>query len=647
VKKTRKASSKKLNHILTDFISEPKPKPKPNSIYMKFDMNTIQHLGISMYSRLPPVIGELVANSYDADAKNVNIYFYDRDNNNKQIIVEDDGHGMTFEEISSCFLTIGRNRRKEEGDISPSGRKVIGRKGIGKLAMFGIANEIIVTTIKNGIKNVFRLNLDEIKNTKDVFYYPPHEVVNEIVNERNKTIIKLHKLNRKSNFEPIEIAKDLAKRFLIFDESFKVSIYHNDGNPIKVTNELRFENIKEEFSFIFPNDELNVDYENKDKVTGKIIVSENTIKSSFQGIYLVARGKLIHENSFYDIRADDHIHSYITGYLNVDFIDDDADLDLISTNRQSLNWEYEKTSKLKEYIQEMLKFVSREARKKREQKKKELIEELHGSSIDDWLKAIPAIESKVAKKMVNAIIKDPKLDVQKSVQLIDFIKSHFEFQSFKDFAADLESADETDVSGIIQLLKDWEILEAKELHKLALVRIEAIKQFEKAIDENFREVPELHNFLKKFPWLLDPKITEFKDEQRYSKLLKETFKEDELPESDRRIDFLCVDFTDTIFVIELKRPHIKANASTFEQAIEYKSFIEEKKGNDPDFSKRFVKTIIVCGGISDTRKNRNIAESHRKSGFVHVRTYDELLVSARKYHQEFLERYEELQKKQS
>jgi len=31
-------------------------------------MNTIQHLGISMYSTLPPVIGEVVANAWDADA---------------------------------------------------------------------------------------------------------------------------------------------------------------------------------------------------------------------------------------------------------------------------------------------------------------------------------------------------------------------------------------------------------------------------------------------------------------------------------------------------------------------------------------------------------------------------------------------------
>ena len=35
---------------------------------MKFDIGTIKHLGLQMYSTLPPVIGELVTNAWDANA---------------------------------------------------------------------------------------------------------------------------------------------------------------------------------------------------------------------------------------------------------------------------------------------------------------------------------------------------------------------------------------------------------------------------------------------------------------------------------------------------------------------------------------------------------------------------------------------------
>lgn len=46
-----------------------------DKLIMKFDLQTIEHLGIQMYYTLPPVIAELVSNSYDADAKNVTIKF--------------------------------------------------------------------------------------------------------------------------------------------------------------------------------------------------------------------------------------------------------------------------------------------------------------------------------------------------------------------------------------------------------------------------------------------------------------------------------------------------------------------------------------------------------------------------------------------
>lgn len=40
---------------------------------ISFDLNTIDHLGVKLYSTIPPMIAELVANAWDADATNVEI----------------------------------------------------------------------------------------------------------------------------------------------------------------------------------------------------------------------------------------------------------------------------------------------------------------------------------------------------------------------------------------------------------------------------------------------------------------------------------------------------------------------------------------------------------------------------------------------
>ena len=77
---------------------------------MSFDPHTIEHLGVKMYSNIPNAIAELVANSYDAEAENVQIELFD-DGQEKSIRIVDDGVGMDFEDVNNKFLRIGRKRR--------------------------------------------------------------------------------------------------------------------------------------------------------------------------------------------------------------------------------------------------------------------------------------------------------------------------------------------------------------------------------------------------------------------------------------------------------------------------------------------------------------------------------------------------------
>lgn len=107
------------------------------NLELKFDMRTIEHLGIKMYSRLPNALAELVANAFDADAKVVNIHFFDE--TEKKIIVQDNGLGMSFEEINDKFLVIGRKRRNDDSKRETDfGRKITGKKGLGKLLCLGL-----------------------------------------------------------------------------------------------------------------------------------------------------------------------------------------------------------------------------------------------------------------------------------------------------------------------------------------------------------------------------------------------------------------------------------------------------------------------------------------------------------------------------
>ena len=88
-------------------------------------------LGREGVSRSDGALVELIKNSYDADA---NFCFICFDKANDRIIIIDDGTGMTQAIISSAWMTIGTDNKKQEF-ISQKKRIKSGEKGIGRFAL--------------------------------------------------------------------------------------------------------------------------------------------------------------------------------------------------------------------------------------------------------------------------------------------------------------------------------------------------------------------------------------------------------------------------------------------------------------------------------------------------------------------------------
>ena len=106
-------------------------------------------------------------------------------------------------------------------------------------------------------------------------------------------------------------------------------------------------------------------------------------------------------------------------------------------------------------------------------------------------------------------------------------------------------------------------------------RIATIKELHKFIETNAKEVPTIHNFLKEFPWVIDPRWTLVADERKYSDLLRDEFpKSDTIPEVDRRIDFLCVSERTHLIVVEIKRPQSRISMKELDQIFKYVTFID-------------------------------------------------------------------------
>lgn len=608
---------------------------------ISFDKNTIDHLGIKLYSSFPPVIVEMISNAYDADAENVEISI---DYGAKMVTITDDGNGMSHDELNENYLLIGRNRRlSDKTDLSRNkGRKVTGKKGLGKLAVFGIAKTIEVVSVKNQIKNGFSINYDELKRQNQGEYYPT-PLFNEIeVNEKNFTQITIKSIKQKTIMGIQELSVSLARRFRFFDAGFKVILKDaTTGKTINLKSSLFFDSLDKEFVWEFPKDfESEIKQVEafsrlvSNKVNGKVYTKSTPLQKKDAGFLLYARNKLASENIFFDDRANDTFNSYVTGFFNVDHIDDSHAEDLISTARQSILWEEnDEISQLKKDLNKIISNVSNQWREKR---KKKIEEQL---SLDSsFYEGLSPVEATSIKNVKNTLLKNITEidDIAFVKRVLENMKTMYKFESFQSYIENLQDKEFT-LENLKKIADDWELIEAKELAKIATGRISAIKRFETYIENDAGETKVIQPFLEKFPWLLDPRITTFEREITFGKILKENFPEKELEESNRRLDFLCNLVNGELIIIELKRPRIKITQKEIDQARAYERFILK---HHKESVEKGIKTYLISDRYDMSEETKDIYESLEKDGKLYIKSYSDLLAQAKQYNKEFIKMYE-------
>ena len=180
---------------------------------MRLSLNVLEHLGINLYSNVPSVLSEVVANSWDADASKVTIGF---DKSADRIVIQDDGTGMTEAEVNARFLTVGYRRRDKQPGRTARGRAPMGRKGIGKLSLFSIAECIDVETVQMGEKSAFRMQLSAMRKAieDDEGMFRPEPRDKSAIDFSHGTRITLSKLKRRQTISTSEgLRKRVARRF--------------------------------------------------------------------------------------------------------------------------------------------------------------------------------------------------------------------------------------------------------------------------------------------------------------------------------------------------------------------------------------------------------------------------------------------------
>lgn len=581
----------------------------------------LDHIGLAMYSSLPKAISELIANAYDAYATEVKVTIPKVIDKKSEIVISDNGNGMSEGFIRQTYMKLGPNNRKEKEKTPRFKRLLIGSKGIGKLAGLGIANIMYIETVNNGEKCKFEINrrkLDAKGERLDEIEIPL--IVEKTKKPNGTTILLKELLPHVSTMSDEELRAFFVKEFG-FPEKFSIFVNGHRYSPEDIPGK---------------KIEIKDNIDNYGEVYGRItITKEPKIIKRSAGIITKVRGRRVLGPTLFDINS--HGHQYrvaerIIGEIEVPFLDPEKpegklDEFIISTSRDGFNLNHPKFIAYKNWIENKLIEISRNLEKEQADERKRKF--LENKNVQSVLKKLPKeIQEKINKLIEEVIPKLNELSQKDAALIIDLLIKAIESNEFISVLKKLEEADPRDVQKLANLLETWGIYEISSTAEHIRNKLSVIDKFEEVI-KNIRslEYNDIHKLLEKNLWLLDDNYTLYSSNETLKTILTNKISKKFKKHEKDRPDLIVKTSKGKVLIIELKRAAHKIISKDSAQVSEYQTIV---KGNQPNADP--IECYLIGNEFDEATRN----PGYEKMG-IFLRSYSEILQEAKERYKEILE----------
>lgn len=686
-----------------------------NEYTMKISKLTIDKLGVKLYDKVSAAIAELVANSYDADAKKVTVSapmnkllakkqggaLHDL---NFEIKIEDDGIGMTPKQMQDFFLIVGAERRnnpKQGAESKCFGRKVMGRKGVGKLAPFGICRIMEVISSgdertkkqKNGGEEERYLTShiildyeDMIDDTNKDEYHPETGPLNRTLRNNRGTTIILRDFNHRRVPKIDTLSRQIAQRFGIKSKNWEIVLEDNNpsaanGKHPQVVGEfdvpkmdntlIRFDpDAEADFRVIGPDGKPISDlhpgfYHDKEfyGVKGWVAYAKTPYKDDLMaGVRIYCRGKIAAQTAIFNksagFRGEHNVRSYLVGELHADWLDEKEDL--IQTDRRDIMWSDELCAAFEEWGQKIVLRIGKLSRDPMRKTVKELffktgrvkerIQERYPSEDDEAITQKALYLSEMFGKSISRAEAENEEVVKPLVDLSILIAPTV---TLDDAMSKATEKNQTTLTAIISLLRTARIAELSSFGKVAEQRIEVIKRLEELKnDKNTKEL-QLQKLIEDAPWLINPEWAPVTKNQTLETLRREfeNYYEEKTGKSislsdfdnpDKKPDFVLLNHDNRAQIVEIKRPKHELTNEEMDRIIEYHNLMKKflKDPSHADFRKKIANDFtitLVCDEIKLTGAQEGAYDGYESQKKLTRVRWSSFLLRVKEAHSDFLE----------
>ncbi len=634
---------------------------------MTVGLNVLKHLGFGLYSNVPAVLAEVVANSWDADAQHV---FIDIDAAEDRITIRDDGHGMTVQDANERYLYVGYERRRLASTArSPQfDRPVMGRKGIGKLSLFSIANKVTVHCKREGQIHGFIMDakgIEEAITKDDGGEYEPNPVDPESIDipSESGTQIILTGLKRRVHLSAPWLRRRLARRFSIIGGANQFAIVLN-GKPITIEDRGYYDKLQYIWTFGTRGEDVAAaagldpverptdikgfeDY----RIAGWIGTARRAgdLKDedgeSLNKIVVMVREKLAQEDILEEFGEGGIYSKYLIGEIHADFLDLDDSDDIQTTSRQRIIEEDPRYQALREKVRAELKEVQNRWTDLRNQGGEG--EALKIPQIKEWYRTLDQEYRAPARRLFGRINSLPIENPAEKRQL--FISSILAFESLR-FRHLLDRINEVSVENLVGLgnvFGQLDDLEASAYYQISRDRLAVIEKLTTLVDDDAKERA-LQEHLFQHLWLLDPSWERATATARMEQSVKSALDgvDASLTEEQllARLDIRYQTTGNKHVVIELKRAgRILDTADLVVQIQKYNGAVREALDALGKEAEPLEFICVIGRPLRDwsVRNGRERSARTLAGQDARVVMYDALIVNAQQAYEDYLERQQD------
>ena len=572
---------------------------KDSKYQMRLNLNVLEHLGLNLYSNVPSVLAEAVSNSWDADATEVDISFCKEKNT---IVIQDNGEGMNTDDVNNRFLTVGYRRRDKQPGATKKGRSPMGRKGIGKLSLFSIAEQIDVETTKGNEINAFRMRVSKIREVieSDSGCYFPEDILTDESRIASGTRITLSNLKKIQTYNTKDgLRKRLARRFSTIGarHDFIVRV-----NGIEITPSDRGYLEKLQYIWTYGNQqdvlqacsddiksedrtELLADCETSFQGWLGTVTHSNQLKDEYgenlNRIPIFVRGKMAQENLLGDFCERGVYASYLIGELYVDELDkydglnSDKDEDATTSSRQSIVEDDSRYINIKKKIAQELKHIQKKWAELRSEEGSNKALEI--PAINEWINKLSQKKKSQAIQWLGKINQIKVDDERERRHLWKHAIIAFEFFSWSNNLNKLETIDENNIEVALDIFNELDNIEFNLYGQIVKERVEIIRTLKSIVDAGSLEKV-IQKYLFDHLWLLDPAWERVEASEFMESRVETIFRRnnEELTDSERhsRIDLVYRKTAGKHVIVELKRPSVTISVHELSAQIgKYKNAI--------------------------------------------------------------------------